>query len=81
MGGCGQHRLVGDGQEGFLQLLCFQFIPESARYNVSTGNTAAALATLRRIAEINRATMPEGVLQEPPKVSPACSAAWGHGGC
>ncbi|XP_071894904.1 putative transporter SVOPL isoform X1 [Anas platyrhynchos] len=52
---------------GIILILVFKFIPESARYNVSTGNTAAALATLRRIAKINRATMPEGVLQEPPK--------------
>ncbi|XP_058387025.1 putative transporter SVOPL isoform X4 [Diceros bicornis minor] len=42
-----------------------QFIPESARFNVSTGNTQAALATLERIAKINRSVMPEGKLVEP----------------
>ncbi|POI30226.1 hypothetical protein CIB84_006024 [Bambusicola thoracicus] len=52
---------------GIILIMVFKFIPESARYNVSTGNNAAALATLQRIAKMNRATMPEGVLQEPPK--------------
>lgn len=56
-------------QEGFLTPLCFQFIPESARYNVSTGNAAAALATLQRIAKMNGAAVPEGLLREPAKVS------------
>ena len=65
----------GEVQKGFLMPLCFQFIPESARYNVSTGNVAAALATLRRIAKMNRAAMPEGVLREPAKVSRARGAA------
>ncbi|NXL11973.1 SVOP protein, partial [Mesembrinibis cayennensis] len=52
---------------GILLILVFKFIPESARYNVSTGNMAAALATLRRIAKMNRAAMPEGVLRETAK--------------
>ncbi|XP_052523390.1 putative transporter SVOPL isoform X4 [Tympanuchus pallidicinctus] len=52
---------------GIILIMVFKFIPESARYNVSTGNNAAALATLQRIAKMNRAAMPEGVLQEPPK--------------
>ncbi|NXU80083.1 SVOP protein, partial [Oreotrochilus melanogaster] len=52
---------------GILLILVFKFIPESARYNVSTGNVAAALATLQRIAKMNGAAMPEGVLTEPPK--------------
>ncbi|XP_059672042.1 putative transporter SVOPL isoform X5 [Gavia stellata] len=52
---------------GILLILVFKFIPESARYNVSTGNMAAALATLRRIATMNGAAMPEGVLREPVK--------------
>lgn len=56
-------------QKGFLTPLRFQFIPESARYNMSTGNVAAALATLQRIAKMNGAAMPEGVLREPAKVS------------
>lgn len=59
-------------QKGFL--LCFQFIPESARYNMSTGNTAAALATLQRIARMNGAAMPEGQLREPAKVGRGCPA-------
>ncbi|XP_051463930.1 putative transporter SVOPL [Apus apus] len=52
---------------GILLILVFKFIPESARYNISTGNTAAALATLQRIAKINKAAMPEGVLKDSPK--------------
>ncbi|XP_021243656.1 putative transporter SVOPL isoform X5 [Numida meleagris] len=52
---------------GIILIVVFKFIPESARYNVSTGNNAAALATLQRIAKMNRAAMPEGELQEPPK--------------
>ncbi|NWV02068.1 SVOP protein, partial [Upupa epops] len=52
---------------GILLILVFKFIPESARYNVSTGNGAAALATLQRIAKMNRAAVPEGVLREPAK--------------
>nr|XP_031359541.1 putative transporter SVOPL [Lonchura striata domestica] len=58
-------RVRQEVQKGFL--LCFQFIPESARYNVSTGNTGAALATLQRIARMNGAAMPEGQLREPAK--------------
>ena len=46
-----------------------QFIPESARFNVSTGNTLAALATLERIAKMNHSVMPEGKLVEPILVS------------
>ncbi|XP_055663471.1 putative transporter SVOPL isoform X2 [Falco peregrinus] len=52
---------------GILLILVFKFIPESARYNVSTGNVAAALVTLQRIAKTNGAVMPEGVLREPAK--------------
>lgn len=48
---------------------CAQFIPESARFNVSTGKTQAALATLQRIAKMNRSVMPEGKLVEPILVS------------
>ncbi|NWS39976.1 SVOP protein, partial [Probosciger aterrimus] len=50
-----------------LLILVFKFIPESARYNISTGNVEAALATLQRIAKMNGAVMPEGVLREPTK--------------
>ncbi|NXX71519.1 SVOP protein, partial [Spizella passerina] len=50
---------------GILLILAFKFIPESARYNVSTGNAGAALATLQRIARINGAAVPEGHLREP----------------
>lgn len=46
-----------------------QFIPESARFNVSTGNTQAAVATLEHIAKMNRSVMPEGKLVEPVLVS------------
>uniref|UniRef100_A0A8C0RIN3 SVOP like n=2 Tax=Canis lupus familiaris TaxID=9615 RepID=A0A8C0RIN3_CANLF len=50
---------------GIILILAFKFIPESARFNVSTGNTQAALATLQRIAKMNRSVMPEGTLVEP----------------
>ncbi|KAJ8262447.1 hypothetical protein GJAV_G00166590 [Gymnothorax javanicus] len=46
-------------------IILFQFIPESARYNVSAGNVSGAVATLQRIAKMNRSTMPEGDLVEP----------------
>ncbi|KAJ8385740.1 hypothetical protein AAFF_G00182580 [Aldrovandia affinis] len=46
-------------------LLLFQLIPESARYNVSAGNVRGAIATLQRIARMNRSSMPEGDLVEP----------------
>ncbi|XP_036103101.1 putative transporter SVOPL [Molossus molossus] len=50
---------------GIILILVFKFIPESARFNVSTGNTQAALATLQHIAKMNRSVMPEGKLVEP----------------
>uniref|UniRef100_A0A2I3GZL4 SVOP like n=1 Tax=Nomascus leucogenys TaxID=61853 RepID=A0A2I3GZL4_NOMLE len=50
---------------GIILIVAFKFIPESARFNVSTGNTQAALATLERIAKMNRSVMPEGKLVEP----------------
>ncbi|MBN3304524.1 SVOPL protein, partial [Amia calva] len=46
-------------------LVLFQFIPESARYNVSAGNVKAAVQTLEHIARMNRASLPEGRLMEP----------------
>uniref|UniRef100_A0A8C5UGS3 SVOP like n=1 Tax=Malurus cyaneus samueli TaxID=2593467 RepID=A0A8C5UGS3_9PASS len=56
-------------------LLCFQLIPESARYNVSMGKVQAALATLQRISSMNGVPTPQGQLREPPKVSPGCGTA------
>ncbi|XP_039716673.1 putative transporter SVOPL isoform X2 [Pteropus medius] len=50
---------------GIILILAFKFIPESARFNVSTGNTQAALATLEHIARMNRSALPEGRLVEP----------------
>ncbi|XP_023045818.2 putative transporter SVOPL [Piliocolobus tephrosceles] len=50
---------------GIILIMAFKFIPESARFNVSTGNTRAALATLNHIARMNRSVMPEGKLVEP----------------
>nr|XP_013013988.1 putative transporter SVOPL [Cavia porcellus] len=50
---------------GIILILAFKFIPESARFNVSTGNTQAALSTLQHIAHINRSVLPEGQLVEP----------------
>ncbi|XP_058298323.1 putative transporter SVOPL [Hylobates moloch] len=59
---------------GIILIVAFKFIPESARFNVSTGNTQAALATLERIAKMNRSVMPEGKLVEPVLTS---SDLWG----
>ncbi|XP_031237422.1 putative transporter SVOPL isoform X5 [Mastomys coucha] len=50
---------------GIILIMAFKFIPESARFNVSTGNTQAALNTLESIAKMNRSVMPEGRLVEP----------------
>nr|XP_024645315.1 putative transporter SVOPL isoform X4 [Macaca nemestrina] len=50
---------------GIILIMAFKFIPESARFNVSTGNTQAAVATLEHIAKMNRSVMPEGKLVEP----------------
>ncbi|XP_032763150.1 putative transporter SVOPL [Rattus rattus] len=50
---------------GIILIMAFKFIPESARFNVSTGNTQAALDTLESIAKMNRSVMPEGRLVEP----------------
>ncbi|XP_061662312.1 putative transporter SVOPL isoform X2 [Syngnathoides biaculeatus] len=47
-------------------LYLFKFIPESARFNVSAGNTAAAVDTLKWIAEMNKASLPPGRLVETP---------------
>ncbi|XP_043397475.1 putative transporter SVOPL isoform X3 [Chelonia mydas] len=49
---------------GIILILAFKFIPESARYNVSTGNNKAAVETLEKIAKMNRSVMPEGILVE-----------------
>lgn len=46
-----------------------QFIPESARYNVSAGKVEVAMETLQRIANMNRSFLPAGRLVEPPAVS------------
>nr|XP_055047045.1 putative transporter SVOPL [Misgurnus anguillicaudatus]XP_055047046.1 putative transporter SVOPL [Misgurnus anguillicaudatus] len=43
----------------------FMLIPESARYQVSAGNIQGAMSTLRWIANMNGATLPEGELREP----------------
>uniref|UniRef100_A0A8B9L795 SVOP-like n=1 Tax=Astyanax mexicanus TaxID=7994 RepID=A0A8B9L795_ASTMX len=43
----------------------FQFIPESARFQVSAGNVEGAVATLKWIAKMNGASLPEGELREP----------------
>ncbi|XP_077449448.1 putative transporter SVOPL isoform X6 [Stigmatopora argus] len=45
-------------------LFLFRFIPESARFDVSAGNIAAAADTLRRIARMNNASLPPGRLAE-----------------
>ncbi|XP_061524405.1 putative transporter SVOPL isoform X1 [Phycodurus eques] len=48
----------------FILLYLFKFIPESARFNVSAGNAAAALDTLKWIAKMNKASLPPGRLVE-----------------
>ncbi|KFW89699.1 Putative transporter SVOPL [Phalacrocorax carbo] len=53
---------------GILLILVFKFIPESARYNVSTGNMAAALATLQSIAKLNGVKAGEAISELPPFV-------------
>uniref|UniRef100_F6V0A6 SVOP like n=1 Tax=Ornithorhynchus anatinus TaxID=9258 RepID=F6V0A6_ORNAN len=50
---------------GIILILVFKFIPESARFHVSTGNTEAATSILQRIARTNRSVMPDGALVEP----------------
>ncbi|KAM7367459.1 hypothetical protein PAMP_015359 [Pampus punctatissimus] len=50
----------------FILIFLFKFIPESARYNVSAGNVQAAIDTLNRIAKMNRVSLPQGRLMEPP---------------
>lgn len=42
--------------------VCSQWLPESARYDVLTGNQEKALATLKRIATENGVPMPLGKL-------------------
>uniref|UniRef100_W5UFF3 Putative transporter SVOPL n=1 Tax=Ictalurus punctatus TaxID=7998 RepID=W5UFF3_ICTPU len=46
-------------------LVLFQFIPESARFQVSAGNVKGAVATLKWIAKMNGVSLPEGELREP----------------
>ncbi|XP_030627536.1 putative transporter SVOPL [Chanos chanos] len=46
-------------------VVLFQFIPESARFQVSAGNMRGAVETLRKIAQMNGANLPEGELREP----------------
>lgn len=43
-------------------LLSLQWLPESARYDVLSGNQEKAIATLKRIATENGAPMPLGKL-------------------
>ncbi|KAK3517692.1 hypothetical protein QTP70_015673 [Hemibagrus guttatus] len=47
-----------------LLIILFQFIPESARFQVSAGNVEGAVATLKKIAKMNGASLPEGELRE-----------------
>ena len=50
-----------------------QWLPESARYDVLTGNQEMALATLKRIAAENGVPMPLGKLVAARQVGPPCS--------
>lgn len=49
-----------------------QWLPESARYDVLTGNQEKALATLKRIATENGVPMPLGKLIAARQVQPVC---------
>ncbi|XP_063068649.1 putative transporter SVOPL [Engraulis encrasicolus] len=46
-------------------ILLFKFIPESARFQVSVGNTRGAMETLQWIARLNNTHLPPGELREP----------------
>ncbi|XP_032804853.2 putative transporter SVOPL isoform X2 [Petromyzon marinus] len=50
----------------FVLLIAFKFIPESARYQVSAAKPDKALLTLAKIAKMNKTTLPQGTLVEPP---------------
>ncbi|KAM4036030.1 putative transporter SVOPL [Anomaloglossus baeobatrachus] len=50
---------------GIILVLLFKFIPESARFNLSVGKKELAMATLAKIAKMNRSKMPEGTIDEP----------------
>ncbi|KAL7882529.1 hypothetical protein SRHO_G00001870 [Serrasalmus rhombeus] len=50
---------------GLILIGLFQLIPESARFQVSAGNVEGAVATLKWIAKMNGASLPEGELREP----------------
>ncbi|RXN01807.1 Synaptic vesicle 2-related protein [Acipenser ruthenus] len=58
-------------------IVLFKFIPESARYNVSSGNTTVAIETLQKIAKMNRACLPEGRLVESIVIHP-CGFSKAH---
>ena len=45
-----------------LVLLCFQYLPESARYLVAAGKKKEALTVLQKAAKMNRSTLPKGTL-------------------
>lgn len=65
-------------KQPFLGLLFPQWLPESARYDVLSGNQEKAIATLKRIATENGAPMPLGKLIISRQVSawPTGSPAW-----
>lgn len=65
-------------KQPFLGLLFPQWLPESARYDVLSGNQEKAIATLKRIATENGAPMPLGKLIISRQVSawPIGSPAW-----
>ncbi|KAH9489330.1 hypothetical protein Btru_051657 [Bulinus truncatus] len=53
----------------FIFCIFSKWLPESARYNITTGYYDKALETLERIAKENGKTMPEGILVEPDNCS------------
>lgn len=63
-------RVPSGARVDLLPLLPLQFIPESARFNVSAGNAAAAAATLGWIARMNKVSLPPGRLVDTVAVRP-----------
>ena len=57
--------LIIDFTVCMFEYFVYQWLPESARYDITRGHTEKALATLERIARENGKPMPLGKLVEP----------------
>ena len=49
--------------------LCFQYLPESARYLVAAGKKHDAMKILQKAAKMNRSTLPQGTVVDSHVVS------------